>query len=613
MSQSPKSKKTKAAQAEARHAARRIQIRLGWFSATVAILLLLLGSATAYAFRHTSRYLPRTVVSGVPIGSMTREQATVALQSRIGAFEAATLNLHFRDKSWEMTPNELGTAIDPTATLDKVWMDQKAGPWYQQLGLLFAAPLRTTKATVPVQAVSDAGAQLLKDRVLGTVETAFEETRLDVTSSGATVVTGKPGEKWQRTTFETTLAELFVNGKREVTLSVEPSQPEVTTEMAEPARARAAALVSKPLKLTLGKTTFTFDQPTLVHLLGTEVARTTTGEATGLSLAFTADLNPLLDGWIASVNKAPTNARLGHGDDGKVTVVTNDSPGEQVARPATVEALLAYLNSNSTTGTVTGVTELVAAAVRPDTLASLGITELIGTANTDFTGSPNNRKFNITKGAQGLDRKLVKPAEVFSTVGALAPIEESNGYLPELVIKGNRTIPEAGGGLCQVSTTLFRSVLNAGLPVVERQNHAYRVSYYERGVGPGLDATIYDPNPDFKWKNDFSTSVYIQSAIKGNVITFELFGTKDGRQSTIGTTQILETYPVGEPIYVNTDTLPKGETRQIEKPHDGAKTSVTYSVTRGGKEIFKRTFISVYRAWPAQFLVGTAEPTPPPA
>ena len=188
----------------------------------------------------------------------------------------------------------------------------------------------------------------------------------------------------------------------------------------------------------------------------------------------------------------------------------------------------------------------------------------------------------------------------------MGSIDSAHGYKPELSIVNNRTVLEDGGGLCQVSTTLFRTVLNAGLPVTERVNHAYRVGYYEVGVGPGLDATIYDPAPDFKWKNDTGHTVYVESHIVGTKITFELYGTSDGRTAQISAPNIISETPPGDPIYSNTDTLPKGTTKQVEHPHPGAVTAVTYTVMHDGQPVRTQTFKSTYRPWPAQFLVGTS-------
>ena len=245
--------------------------------------------------------------------------------------------------------------------------------------------------------------------------------------------------------------------------------------------------------------------------------------------------------------------------------------------------------------------------------AELGIIELIGTATTPLTGSPQNRRYNIANGAKFLTGILIPPNEEFSTLKSLGTIDNSTGYLPELVIKGDRTIPEFGGGLCQVSTTLFRATLNAGLPITARQNHSYRVSYYEKDaagntIGPGLDATIYNPAPDFRFKNDTGHTVLIEGYVEGDLITFNFYGTRDGRSSAIDGPHLLSSSPAGEPIYAETDTLEPGVTKQIERAHAGGSATATYTVTYPDGSENKQVFESYYRPWPARYLVG-ADPS----
>jgi len=98
--------------------------------------------------------------------------------------------------------------------------------------------------------------------------------------------------------------------------------------------------------------------------------------------------------------------------------------------------------------------------------------------------------------------------------------------LPELVIKENKTIPEYGGGLCQIATTNFRAALNSALPITERQSHSYAVQYYDP---QGTDAAIYIPHPDLKFHNNTKNYILIQTSIYNNILTFEFYGTKDGR------------------------------------------------------------------------------------
>ncbi|MEK7189992.1 MAG: VanW family protein, partial [Patescibacteria group bacterium] len=160
-------------------------------------------------------------------------------------------------------------------------------------------------------------------------------------------------------------------------------------------------------------------------------------------------------------------------------------------------------------------------------LNEMGIKEIIGIGRSNFAGSPVNRRHNIKVGVQSLNGILIAPNETFSMLKSLGEINAERGYRPELVIKGNKTTPEFGGGLCQVATTFFRAMLAAGLPVLERQSHSYRVSYYEPPVG--IDATIYDPKPDLKFLNDTGNYILIQARIEGDELIFEFWGTKDGR------------------------------------------------------------------------------------
>jgi vancomycin resistance protein YoaR len=127
-----------------------------------------------------------------------------------------------------------------------------------------------------------------------------------------------------------------------------------------------------------------------------------------------------------------------------------------------------------------------------------------------------------------------------------------------------------------------------------------------------MDATIYLPKPDFKFVNTTDRHILVQGQVVGNKVIFELWGTSDGRTVSISDPAVTNITEPGEPIYADTDTLVRGETKQIEKPHQGATASFVYIVTKDGKEINKQTFKSIYKAWPARFLVGTRDPAAPP-
>ncbi|MFZ1720374.1 MAG: VanW family protein [Candidatus Moraniibacteriota bacterium] len=185
--------------------------------------------------------------------------------------------------------------------------------------------------------------------------------------------------------------------------------------------------------------------------------------------------------------------------------------------------------------------ELTVRPILPDITsgdpASLGIEGLIGEGTTDFKGSPKNRVHNFTRGMEQFHGLLIKPGEEFSFVEHLGEVDGEHGYLPELVIKNNETIPEFGGGICQVSSTMFRAALYSGLPITERRNHAYAVQYYKP---IGMDATIYIPKPDLKFRNDTPGHILIQGKIEGTKFIFQFYGTSDGRKTEIDGPHIVE-------------------------------------------------------------------------
>jgi len=176
--------------------------------------------------------------------------------------------------------------------------------------------------------------------------------------------------------------------------------------------------------------------------------------------------------------------------------------------------------------------ELVVYQTPPQTTLAetnnLGINQLIGEGISNFAGSPDNRRHNIAAGIEKFQGVLIAPGATFSFDDDLGPVTADAGFLPELVIDNGTTLPELGGGLCQVSTTTFRAAMAAGLPITDRRNHAYAVSYYSP---QGTDATIYPGSADLKFVNDTPGTILVWPYEKDkNTLVFDFYGTDDGRK-----------------------------------------------------------------------------------
>lgn len=324
-------------------------------------------------------------------------------------------------------------------------------------------------------------------------------------------------------------------------------------------------------------------------------------------------LNEKLKPLYEKIDKKPVEA-LFNFENGRVTAFKASENGREVNKDelnqlVLSKARLVLNNTDQKTVIISVPTKTVKPNLTTDKVNKMGITELIGEGNSTFKGSIENRVYNIGLASSRLNGVLVKPGETFSFNKTIGDVSSLTGYKQAYVISGGRTILGDGGGVCQVSTTFFRAVLNAGLPIVERNPHAYRVSYYEQDSGPGVDAAIYTPNVDFRFKNDTDHHILIQSIFDpvNQKLTFMLYGTSDGRVSTISEPVVLSQTPAPEPKFEDDPNLPAGQVKQIDFAAAGAKVYFTRTVTKNGETIIDETFNTTYRPWQAVFVRGTKQ------
>lgn len=267
------------------------------------------------------------------------------------------------------------------------------------------------------------------------------------------------------------------------------------------------------------------------------------------------------------INQEPIDAKLSF-RDGKVTVFTLSQNGIKLEIENNVQIISSGVLENKE---IILKTEEIKAAITTESINNLGITAFLGKGTSNFAGSPANRVHNIKIATAKFNGTLIKPGETFSFNLILGDVGPEQGYEPELVIKKNKTVPEYGGGICQVSTTIFRAAVNSGLKVTERFAHAFPVKYYNP---QGFDATIYPPSPDLKFVNDTPANILIQSKLVGTELTFEIYGTEDFRKVKI--------------------TGPN----QYEVNEDGSMKTVLIQEVydKEGTLMFKKTFYSNYKS-----------------
>ncbi len=293
-----------------------------------------------------------------------------------------------------------------------------------------------------------------------------------------------------------------------------------------------------------------------------------------------------IDAFAEKVNQDPKNAVFAADEHDSVIVTEQEKVGRALKKDESVALIVRALES-SEGGTIK--INLPTEVAYPNIVANdrerLGLKELVGMGRTNFKGSTKNRIYNIRRGLEQFENALIAPGETFSFVTVLGDVDGEHGYLPELVIKDNKTLPEFGGGICQVSSTVFRAAINTGLKIVERRNHAYPVHYY---YPYGMDATVYVPKPDLRFANNTPGYILMQSTIEGTELTFRFFGTKDGRTVKVDGPHVLESNPDGsmKTVFSQLVTDTTGETLINDSfwsnykspslyPHPGQDTTLT--------------------------------------
>lgn len=409
---------------------------------------------------------------------------------------------------------------------------------------------------------------------------------------------GIPGKKLDIfKTKQLVLQNLGQLEKKDITLPVDQIFPPVTEEEIVRVKDEAQKLLGKKINLSFDDQNWEITQKELIGWLSFYG----TWDEEKIS-TYTASL-------AQSIDRPPQNA-LFRFENNRVLEFKPGNPGQKLDQEKTQQSI-----KNSLTDLLTDKQsikiKLEVIVTQPEIgtaeVNNLGINQLIGKGQSWFYGSIPSRIHNIKLAAGKLNGLLVAPGEIFSLNAAIGDISSATGFQQAYVIQSGRTVLGDGGGVCQVSTTMFRAALNAGLPIEERNPHAYRVSYYEYNSGPGLDASIYYPTSDFKFKNDTPAHILIQTTTdtQNMKLTVDLYGTSDGRQVTISQPKIWDQTPPPADLYQDDPTLAAGTIKQVDWKAWGAKVSVDWLVVRNGETLQQKTFYSSYRPWQAIFLKGT--------
>lgn len=564
-----------------------------------------------YQLMYAGRIFPGVSVAGVDLSGLTRDEAAVKLNQTLSY--PITGKILFRDgeKVWVASPAELGMVFDPSSTAGAAFQLGRSGGLFGSLSGQIQA--RSSGVHVPAVILFD---QRVATQYLSQISTQINQplTEASLELEGTNVV-ARAGQVGRELKIEATMvylgAQLQTFTDAEVPLVVQELQPQILDVSAQAEAARQ--VLSQPLTLTIQNSTdgdpgpYVYDVQVLASLLA--VQRAQNGTQTEVHVVLNSEgLRNLLNPIKAEVDRAPSNAKFIFNDDTKQLDLMEDS---KTGRAMDVNASISTINDALFRGEHT--VSLVINEAQPKipgaaTGKDLGITELIASETSYFYGSSQERIQNIKAAAERFHGVMIAPGEIFSMGAAMGDVSLENGFAEALIIFGGRTIKGVGGGVCQVSTTLFRTVFNAGFPVVERYSHAYRVSYYEMtasgAVDPnlaGLDATVYFPLVDFKFKNDSPYWILMETYVNesGRSLTWKMYSTSTGRTVSWDTTGPVNIVPAPPPLLEENPELKKNEMKQVDYAANGADVTVTRTVYENGAVLFQDQFVTHYEPWQA--------------
>jgi vancomycin resistance protein YoaR len=594
------------------------QILAALISGLALFLGILLLWTVGFQLIYAGRIFPGVSVAGVDLSGLLPSDAALKLSQTLSYPNTGKIVLRDGGSVWVVTPAQMGMAFDASSSAQAAYKLGRSGGLFASLdGQLRArssgvdvAPVILFDQRVAYQYLQSLATELDKPLV---------EASLKVDGTNVVAVPGQVGRSLDvegTLVFLSAQMQTFRDG--EVPLVIREQTPEIMDVSAQAEIARR--VLSEPLRLYIANAVdgdpgpWTYDVQILANML---IVRRVGNE---VQVALDpAPLHDMLLGIATQVDRKPENARFYFDDNTHQLALIQYS---QVGRTVDTDASIIAINDALLQGEHNIPLQIV--EKQPDvtdnaTAEQLGITELVSSQTSYFYGSSAERIQNIQAAAARFHGLLVAPGETFSMGDAMGDVSLDNGFAEALIIYGGRTIKGVGGGVCQVSTTLFRTVFFGGYPVVERIPHAYRVSYYEETASgsidsnlAGLDATVYFPLVDFQFTNDTPYWILMETYVNAGArtLTWKFYSTSDGRSVTWETTGPQNIVPAPKPLFEENDELKAGQIEQVDYAANGADVDVTRTVWKNGAVYFNDEFKTHYEPWQAvcQVAPGTKDP-----
>jgi vancomycin resistance protein YoaR len=559
---------------------------------------------------YLDRVYPGVSVMDIDASGMTQPELIAAIDAKTPQYLDRSVTIEAGDQSWTYTGQELGLRINPTVIATEVFAVGRQGDFFADM--IMHLNLLTTPYQVDPLVWYDTGpTNLALQQLAAEINRPPRDAHLVIQPDAQVEVT--PAQRGRQLHLDATRtaleSALFGNKGSQVTAVVQevlPAIPDVET-----ARQQAERLLSGPLTFVVkiaGETAASVQlEPETLAAFIEVVEQVDDSGRTQVSLALDPqNFAPYFEELAAEIEQAPQDAKLDFDEaNGQLIVLEESRPGYNFDLAGAYAAVADLVETSPHTVELPLIS--LPPSIPSDDLDSLGIKAVVSEATSYFKGSSAGRMHNIELAASKFQNVIVPPDTVFSFNRYLGDVSTEEGYDESLIIFGNRTTVGIGGGVCQVSTTAFRAAFFGGFELVERWAHGYRVSWYEINSVPGLDATVYSPSVDFKFRNDTENYILIKTEtdLEVGTLTFRFYGTPTGREVIVSEPEQTNMTEAPPPVYEEDPLLPTGTVKQVDWENDGLDVTVTRLVKEGETIIHEDEIVSRYRPWQAIFKVGS--------
>ncbi len=588
-------------------------------TAIVTVTLLLAFSVATYQNEHNGRIYTGVMVEGIDLSGLNPVEAEQALADLFpyAKEEAITFSDPMSDRQWVKSPAELGLSLDVTATVDSALNIGRVGGPFAQLQAIFeswyygrpVAPVLTFDEGQLNQSLSELAAEVDQPAV---------DASLHLDGESAEYIPGQTGHLLDVVELRQRLIDPLTHFRQgQVELLIHQVQPRLQDDAATMAQIQRLLYgepvifyLQQPLDdLDLEPITLSIEQ--MVQWLRAEYVTKPDGTMHHQVSLDENGVRHWLTQYADLIYRQPVNARYYFDDNTRELVLVAPHIN---GRALDVEATLAQFMEQLPTSnhSVPLVVDEIKPVVHSEaTAVELGITELITETTTWFYGSSDARKHNIARSAANFYCIVIAPGEEFSFNRYLGTVTEDDGYEEGLIIVGGRTIKGVGGGVCQVSTTVYQTAFWAGFPITERWEHGYMLGYYNDGAGPGMDATVFSPIVDLRFINNTPYHLLIENYYNevNEALTFKFYSTSLGRQ-VVKEGPVFENVvdaPIApdEDVWEFDEDLAPGTVSQIDWATEGADVTVQRIVYNAdGEELINEYIVSNYIPYPNVYHYG---------